>query len=298
MTNQLATTEKSAADFLTGLKATLPTYAIREYKNETFVRSAMIAIVSNEDLQSCLTTDLGKASIINAMRMAAGNGLSLNPQEGKAALIPYSKKVGQNKWIKTAQYQVMKNGLIELALESGKVEFITADTVRAGDEFTLTKTMNGDEYFFSPARIDRGEIDGFFAAVKMKDGTCHTVYMAAVQADEHRASFSKKTAMPVEGYGQKTVLKRLLNNLHISPEVSQAVGSDDFQEAELLTYPDDGGTSADDLEKNLTDKKEAGEAGSGLKSDVSGHKSVIVDEVDRAIEAGEEKKTDKSDSVI
>lgn len=287
-TKAIATIEKSAADFLTGLKATLPTYAIRTYKNETFVRSAMIAILSNDKLQECLTSNEGKASLINAMRMAAGNGLSLNPQEGKAALIPYSKKVGNNKWVQTAQYQVMKNGLIELALESGKVEFITADTVRAGDEFSLNKTMNGDEYFFSPARIDRGEIDGFFAAVKMKDGTCHTVYMAAVQAVEHREHFSKKTAMPVEGYGQKTVLKRLLNNLHISPEVSQAVGSDDFREAELLNYPDAGGTSADDLEAALTDKQEAAE---------------VAEEPGAKVEAENEDnggsvKTDNSESVI
>jgi phage RecT family recombinase len=262
MTKQLAAIEKTAADFLGNLKSTLPTYAIRQYKNETFVRSAMIAIVSNEDLQSCLTTDQGQASIINAMRMAAGTGLSLNPQEGKAALIPYSKNIGtqQNKkWIKTAQYQVMKNGLIELALESGKVDFITSDTVRAGDKFELKKTMNGDEYFFSPARVDRGKIDGFFAAVKMKDGKCHTVYMANDQALEHRERFSKKTAMPEEGYGQKTVLKKLLNNLHISPELSQAVGSDDFQEAEIVDMPELGGTSADDLETALTDKKEAAE---------------------------------------
>jgi phage RecT family recombinase len=269
MTKQLATIEKTAGDFLTSLKATLPTYAIRPYKQETFVRSAMIAIVSNEDLQSCLTTDQGKASIINAMRMAAGTGLSLNPQEGKAALIPYSKNIGkgnQNKWIKTAQYQVMKNGLIELALESGKVEFITADTVRTNDEFTLKKTMNGDEYFFSPARSDRGEIDGFFAAVKMKDGTCHTTYMAITQTDEHREKFSSKTAMPEEGYGQKTVLKKLLNNLHISPELSQVVGSDDVEEADYSIVPEQG-TSADDLEKNLIDKKEAGEVDPGPGAD-------------------------------
>ena len=57
----------------------------------------------------------------------------------------------------------------------------------------------------------------------------------------------------------------------------------------------DPGTSAGDLEQRLTDKKEAG---NGLKSDVSGHKSVIVDEIDQAIESGEEKKTDKPESVI
>jgi phage RecT family recombinase len=250
MTKQLATIEKTAADFLGNLKATLPTYAIREYRQETFIRSAMIALVSNDGLAKCLNTSDGKASIVNALRMAAGTGLSLNPQEGKAALIAYGNKVN---------FQVMKNGLIELALESGKVDFITSDTVRENDEFTMSKTMNGDEYFFSPARVDRGKIDGFFAAVKMKDGKCHTVYMAKEQVDEHRKKFSSKTQMPEEGYGQKTVLKRLLNNLHISPELSQAVGSDDTAEAELIDITPQPGTSADDLEHELTGKKEAAE---------------------------------------
>jgi recombination protein RecT len=255
--NLPATIEKTAGEFLQTLKTTLPAYAIREYRQETFVRSAMVAIVSSPDLQECFKSDDGKASLINAMRMAAGTGLSLNPQEGKAALIPYSKKVGQNKWVKTAQYQIMKGGLIELALESGKVDFITADTVRENDEFEMKKTMNGDEYFFSPARSDRGDIDGFFAAVKMKDGICHTLYMAQQQTQEHRDHFSKKSAMPDEGYGRKTVLKQLLNNLHISPEVNQAIGADDFEEAQLIDEPELPGTSADDLAADLAQKQEA-----------------------------------------
>ena len=250
----LAVIEKSAADFLTGLKATLPTYAIRTYDNNLFVKSAMIAIVSNPSLSKCLSTAEGQTSMVNALRMAAGSGLSLNPQEGKSAIIPYGNKVN---------FQVMKNGLIELALESGKVEFITADTVRANDEFDMKKTMSGDEYFFSPARKDRGEIDGFFAAVMMKDGKCHTIYMANEQVLEHRKSFSKNTQMPVEGYGQKTALKRLLNNLHISPELSQVVGSDNASEREIIDVtpkPVLKGTGAEDLEAKLTDQKEAGQA--------------------------------------
>ncbi|MBE9572475.1 MAG: recombinase RecT, partial [Proteobacteria bacterium] len=145
MTKQIANIEKTAGDFMKSLAGQLETYAVRDYNNQVFAKSAMIAIVSSDGLQECLTTDEGKVSIINALKMAAGTGLSLNPQTGMAALIPYSKKIN-NRWIKTAQFQIMKNGLIELALESGKVEFITADTVREADAFTMSKTMNGDEY--------------------------------------------------------------------------------------------------------------------------------------------------------
>lgn len=289
-TKAIATIEKTASDFLTNLKSTLPAYAVREYKQETFVRSAMVAIISSPDLQECFKSDEGKASLINAMRMAAGTGLSLNPQEGKAALIAYSKNIGtqQNKkWAKTASYQVMKNGLIELALESKKVEFITADTVRENDEFTLAKTMNGDEYYFSPARIDRGKIDGFFAAVKMKDGSCHTVYMAQQQTKEHREHFSKKTAMPDEGYGRKTVLKQLLNNLYISPEVSQAIGADNFEEAQLIDAPLLDGVGADDLHGKLTEKVD-------VKAEEAGKVDVETGEIKKKQGAAEKKENDES----
>lgn len=244
--NQIATVEKTAGDFLKNFQQTLPTYAIKEYKQETFVKSAMIAIMGSDELQKCLKSDTGKASVVNAMRMAAGTGLSLNPQEGKAALIAYSGK---------ASYQVMKNGLIELALESGKVDFITADTVRSADDFSMSKTMNGDEYSFSPSRKSRGEIDGFFAAIKMTDGICHTKYMTAEECTAHRGQFSKRTQMPEEGYGQKTVLKKLLNNLHISSDLANAIGADAHREEVVdITPPPEKGTSADELTQKLANK--------------------------------------------
>jgi phage RecT family recombinase len=228
----------------------LETYAIREYNNQAFAKSAMIAIVSSDGLQECLTSDEGKASIVNALKMAAGTGLSLNPQNGQAALVPFNKKVN-NKWVKTAQYMVMKNGLIELALMSGKVEFITADTVREADDFTMSKTMNGDEYKFSPNRKARGEIDGFFAAVKMKDGTCHCKYMTQEEVTAHREEFSEKTKMPVQGYGEKTILKKLLNGVHISPDVDNAIGAENQRNEVDITPPPEKGTSPEDLNDKL-----------------------------------------------
>lgn len=247
--NAVAVTSVEAGKFLQGLSTTLEDYAIRDYSVTSFVKSAMIAIVNNPDLGKCLSTNEGKASLTQALRMAAGTGLSINPQEGKSALIPYGGKI---------QYQVMKNGLIELALESGKVEFITADTVRENDKFDLVKTADGDNYSYSPARKSRGEIDGFFATVKMKDGICHTKYMTLEEVQEHRKKFSPRTQMPEEGYGQKTILKKLLNNVHICSEINNAIGAEnsghDNPEPDLYTPPEKG-TSAAELGAKIEEKR-------------------------------------------
>lgn len=264
MAGNMIPIEKQAGDFLKSLQGTLSTYAVRSYGEERFIKTAMIALVMNKDLQECLTTNEGKASMVNALRMAAGTGLSLNPQEGKAALIAYSAKVN-NRWVKTAQYQVMKNGMVELALDSGKVKFITSETVRAADKFTLRKTMSGDEYDFEPARKNRGEPDGFFAAVGMLDGTTHCRYMTIEEVQEHRDKYAKglldDKGNPKQGHtwnksflgmAEKTVLKRLLRNVHISVEVDQVIGADGWEPEPSQSYePPPKGASASDLTESL-----------------------------------------------
>jgi phage RecT family recombinase len=198
---------------------------------EDFLRSALMVISENKNLMECLKTNPGKASLRHALKFAANTGLSLNPQEGKAALIAYNGQV---------TYQVMKNGLIDLAMDSKKVEFITADTVRENDSFDIKKTMNGDTYEYGPARKDRGKIDGFFSALKMKDGTCHVKYMTMEEIEAHRDQYSamyrnKKEASPwhksFEGMALKTVIKALFRNLSISSDIDRAVGADDKSES-------------------------------------------------------------------
>lgn len=269
MPNDIQTIEKNAASFLKTLESTLPVYAIRNYKAETFIRSAMMAIVASPDLQECLVSPEGKASVVNALRMAAGTGLSLNPQEGKACMVAYGKNLGtpaKQRWVKTATYQVMKNGLIELSLESDKVDFITAETIRENDVFNILKTPQGDSYEFSPNRKERGEIDGFMAVLKLKDGRTITQYMTRSETQEHRDKYAKnlldKDGKPKEGHvwvksfegmGQKTILKKLLKSTHISREVDHAVGSDWEPEIKNVT-PAPKGISAADLSGALEDK--------------------------------------------
>jgi phage RecT family recombinase len=255
------TTSTEIAPTLLKWQESLAGYAVTEYNQNAFIKSAMLAITQSPELQACFNTQDGQASLFQAMRFASATGLSLNPQEGKAALIAYKGK---------AQYQIMKNGMMELAERSGKVKFITSDTVRENDVFDVEKTPNGDKYTFKPARKSRGEIDGFFAAIVLNDGTSHVKYMTAEEARGFRDQYSqmykfKPQASPwnhsFEGMGLKTVMKSLLRNISISPEVAAAVGGDDESEPVIETavvkdVTPPKGVSPEDIMAELTDDKD------------------------------------------
>jgi len=250
-------TEDTKKFLIEQFKPVLSDYKTRDYNSDAWLKTAMMCIVENEELLKCLGTPAGQASLVHALRYAAGTGLSLNPQEGKAALIPYSGKV---------EYQVMKGGMVQLAMESKKVEFITADTVYEGDTFEIEKTMDGDRYRFKPALMDRGKVLGYFAAVKMKDGTCHVKWIDTANMEKHRDQYGKgvtneKSAWKksFDGMAQKTVLKALLRSLEISPDLTAAVTSDDRFEVDAdvidvtpeaeAQEPGPGSTSEEVLDK-------------------------------------------------
>ena len=243
----------------------LSQYAVTKYNQDAFIKSAMLAIVDNPAIKECLTTPAGKTSLFNALRYASTTGLSLNPQQGKAALIGYGGKV---------QYQVMKNGIIDLAMRSGKVEFVTCDTVRENDKFEVEKTSDGDKFSFKPAMKDRGKISGFFAACKLTTGSTMIKWMTVEEIEDHRDRYSsmfkaKPEASPwsksFEGMGLKTVIKALFRNLSISDELDAAMGSDDKSENEIINITP--GFSSDDAAAKLSEKKKSSEAKDAAKEE-------------------------------
>jgi recombination protein RecT len=228
--NALMVVSKKAREQLDGWMPELSVMAQREYDKEAFKRSVVLAIAESANLTKCLDSNEGRISLYHALKFAAATGLSLNPQEGKAALIPYAGKI---------QYQVMKNGIIEVALRDPHVEAVMSVTVHANDEFKIKQTIMGDDFEFVPARTDRGDIDGFFASVLMKSGRSFVKYMTKQQVEEHRDRYSQaKTGTAwVKSFGpmgEKTVIKALFRTVKISPEVDVIVGADDKAEADMI----------------------------------------------------------------
>ena len=219
--------------FLSESRPMLAQYANKSCAMGPFLRSAMLAIINDKKLIEAIKTDKGKASLLGALQHAAITGLSLNPSEGKACLIPYGDKV---------QYLIMKNGRIEQAMNTGKVKYIMGDVIRERDTARIVKTMNGDIVEHEIGLDERGKIRGFYAAMMLSDGEQHVTYMTTKEVEEHRDKYAKgllwtyddkysdakkgdKKAdhawhKSFEGQGIKTVIRRLLSRVAIAEESS------------------------------------------------------------------------------
>lgn len=234
MTDKLATVDQRAGMFLENIRGKLEDCAEREYDSNSFLRSFQQAITESGDLAEFLKNEESQRSLYNAGRYAASTGLSLNPLKGKAALIVRNVKDKKtDKWHKVITYQIMKDGMIDLVMETGEVKYIQCDTVRENDDWYLAKTPKGDDYRFSPARKSRGGIDGYFCAVVKIDGSATVMYMASEEVAEHRKKHSEKSSMPVEGYGLKTIVKKCLRQTSLGGAAKVGVIAEDKSEAEM-----------------------------------------------------------------
>jgi len=234
--------EKKATNFLKDTGDRVTRFALRKYDKNAFLRSAMIAIASDWKLQKALETERGQVSLYHAMQRAAVTGLSLNPEEGHAAIVAYKDKDGNY----SANYQIMKNGIIELALQTGHVSHVIADTVRENDEFKITHWPKTDDYSFSPSLKDRGPAMGYFAAVFFNDGVCRLAYMSVDEVAEHRDKYATSLNMKdkskspwirdFDAMGKKTVLKRLFKNINFI-STGQLIMSEDSEVYDDKGFP-------------------------------------------------------------
>jgi phage RecT family recombinase len=218
-----------------------------------FRRSAIMAFEENYQLQDCLKTREGQTSVYHAMNRAASTGLSLNPLDGKAALVAYKGK---------CTYQVMKEGLIDLAFQSG-VKNLNTGVVRENDDFKIIKSTDGDKFEHSQALTKPGEIIGFYASAQMPDGEFRVEYMTREAVNEVRDSHSSMYRFKPEsspwsksypGMGIKTVVKALFRNSKIGGKLKRAISADDSGEADMITVQGtvvEKGTTPEALAENL-----------------------------------------------
>lgn len=170
--------------------------------------SNLIAVVSgNENLQQCDPMSL----IFTAMKATALN-LPIEPSLGKAAIIPYNDtKAGVVK----AQFQIMRDGWVELLLRSGQVKNIINEAVHEGE--LVKKNKFTGEYIFDEEKRTSDKVIGFMASIQLKDGFEKTVFWTTEEINEHgkrySQTFKKGYGLWIDNYeamAKKTVLKNLL----------------------------------------------------------------------------------------
>jgi recombination protein RecT len=169
---------------------------------------AIQAITAND--YSCKVAMSNRQSVVNAVNNIAAIGISLNPAKKQAYLVPRDGKICLD---------VSYMGLLDLAIQSGAIQWGQAEVVYTADGFALNGFDKPPTHTRNPFAKDRGPIIGAYCVVKTSSGDYLTTCMSIDEVHEIRnrssawkAWESKKARCPwVTDEGEmikKTVIKR------------------------------------------------------------------------------------------
>jgi len=226
----------------------------------------MVALVSNNlKLQECEPTTLMFAGL-----KATALNLPLDQNLGYAYVIPYKDNRAQKT---VAQFQIGKNGFVQLALRSNQFKTLNVSDVRESEMKSFDR-LSGDIVFeWKEDRIDLPVI-GFVAYMRLLSGFEKSIYMTVKEIEKHGKKYSKtyNNGPWKDDFGsmaEKTVLKRLLSKYApLSVEMQQAIMADqavitkegnEYVDNDLPDYAEP--ENADDKKKALKEKKSKAEAG-------------------------------------
>ncbi len=201
---------------------------------ERLLKVAQIAATTTPDLAKC-----DVASLVGAIGQCAQMGLEPNTVLGHAYLVPFNTKRkdgnGNERWVNSVQVIIGYKGLIDLARRSGQIVSIAAHEVCKNDQFTLAYGLN-EKLEHIPSMDERGDIIGFYAVAKLKDGGYCFEFMSRHQVDQIALkSQSKGRYGPWKDHfsemGRKTAIRRLAKYLPLSIEFQTAAALDGMAEA-------------------------------------------------------------------
>lgn len=201
---------------------------------ERLLKVAQIAATTTPALAKC-----DVPSLVGAIGQCAQMGLEPNTVLGHAYLVPFNTKRkdanGNERWVNSVQVIIGYKGLIDLARRSGQIVSIAAHEVCENDHFELVYGLE-EKLNHTPAMGERGEVIGFYAVAKLKDGGHSFEFMSVHQVQEiMKATQSKGKYGPWMDHfvemGRKTVIRRLAKYLPLSIEFQTAVALDNQAEA-------------------------------------------------------------------
>ncbi len=233
---------------------------------DRLLKVAQIAATTTPALAKC-----DVASLVGAIGQCAQMGLEPNTVLGHAYLVPFNTKRkdanGVERWVNSVQVIIGYKGLIDLARRSGQIVSIAAHEVCENDKFTLVYGLD-EKLEHTPAMGERGEVIGFYAVAKLKDGGHCFEFMSRHQVQAIQAAADKKNKFPSKVWqehfvemGRKTVIRRLAKYLPLSIEFQTATALDGMAESgkdqhldtidgEFNVLPDDAPFAGGDVDQD------------------------------------------------
>jgi len=188
-----------------------------KYAN-SFMSNLSVVVSKSNGLRNC-----EPLSIVSAAVIAASMNLSIDPNLGYAAIVPYKKKNPTGTHSHTAQLQLMWKAYVQLAERTGQYAKLIVTEVYK-DEFVsynpFTEELSLTDKSQWKMRYEpegKGEIVGYYAYFKLTAGFEKNMYMSAMEIERHAKKYSKSYRLgegnwvtDFKDMGKKTVLKLLL----------------------------------------------------------------------------------------
>jgi recombination protein RecT len=140
---------------------------------------------------SLKTANSNPRSVRLAMINVASTGLTLNPANGYAYLVPRDGEI---------KLDISYKGLIKIATDTGSVEWARADLVYEADTFIYKGPAEKPEHHANPFSGNRGEVIGVYCIAKTHNGDVLTEIMDRAEIEKIR---SKSTAFTKGQQGRK-----------------------------------------------------------------------------------------------
>lgn len=156
-----------------------------------FVTAVVAAVSQNAQLQKC-----SAKTIISVAMQGEALNLSPSPALGEYAIVPYGVKWNnklQDYEEYKAQFQIMTNGRVQLAMRTGQYEDLDVIEIREGeykgkDKKTGKPTI---EFIEDDDLRETKPIIGYYAYFKLLNGFFKCAYLPKAKVIEHAKRYSK-----------------------------------------------------------------------------------------------------------
>jgi len=197
---------------------------------------AVQALQKNIRLSECLPH-----TIQNALVNVAAVGLTLNPADGYAYLVPeYNKELKQ----KECQLRISFKGLTKVATDTGAISWVKAEVVKKNDTFEYRGIAEMPVHNMNPFS-DRGETIGVYCVAKTPSGEylVDAIDMDGLSKIRSCAKTDMVWAQWFDEMAKKAVIKRAAkqwpktnasSTLHAAIDVINKTEGSDFDEFQKL----------------------------------------------------------------